>query len=170
MAKPDKDRTTGPPRGSGRYTQDGRWWWDDSRQRWFRTIPDVEVLEIDVEDVGGTSLVSSLLTTLGTQHGVAYQRFVGRAHSADARWPAYSVVGGSFPVMRASLDDLQAHGAWVPTIEDRLGELRQRLVAEGWRPAGKGAHWWSHRYTRPGLAWDTRPDAYDSEQRTRHHT
>jgi hypothetical protein len=169
MVKPDKDRTKGPPRGSGRYSDDGRWWWDDSRQQWFRTVSDVDVLETGVEDVGGTSLISSLLTTLGTQHGVAYYRFVGQAHSGDARWPTYRVVGGTFPVMNTSLDDLQAHGAWVTTIQEQLGELRQRLAAEGWRPAGTGAHWWSDRYTRPGLDWDTPPDAYGSEQRARNH-
>ena len=139
MTKQDKDWTSGPPRGSGRYTGDGHWWWDDRRQRWFRTTGEVDVLGVEVEDVGSTSLVSSLLTTLGTQHGVVYHRFVGRAHSGDARWPAYTVVGATFPVMRAPLDDLQAHGAWAGTIEDRLGELRQRLAGEGWRPAGKGA-------------------------------
>jgi hypothetical protein len=123
---------------------------------------------LEVEDVGGTSLVSSLLTTLGTQHGVAYHRFVGQARSDDACWPTYAVVGGTFPVMRASLDDLQAHGAWATTIQEQLGELRQRLAGEGWRPAGNGAHWWSYRYTCPGLDWDTPPDAYDDEQRTHH--
>ena len=50
MVEPDKDRT-GPPRGSGRYSDDGHWWWDDSRQQWFPTVPDMDVLEIDMEDV-----------------------------------------------------------------------------------------------------------------------
>jgi hypothetical protein len=31
----------------------------------------MDALEIQVEDVGGTALVFSLLMTLGTQHGVA---------------------------------------------------------------------------------------------------
>ena len=85
MGRPGRDPASGPPRGSGRYDADGRWWWDDHQQRWFRTTPDVDVLEIEAQDVGGTSLISSLLTTLGTQHGVAYHRFVGRAHSDDPR-------------------------------------------------------------------------------------
>ena len=109
MGKSDRDQAGGPPRGSGRYSDDGRWWWDDSRQQWFGPIHNMDVLEVEVEDVGGTSLVSSLLTTLGTQHGVAYHQFVGQARSGDARWPTYAVVGGTFLVMRASLDDLQAH-------------------------------------------------------------
>jgi hypothetical protein len=161
MGRTGRDPASGPPRGSGRYDADGRWWWDAHHQRrWFRTTPDVDVLEIEAEDVGGTSLISSLLTTLGTQHGVAYQRFVGRAHSDDPRWPTYLVVGGTFPTMRAPLDDLQAQGAWSTTIQEQLAELRQRLAEEGWRPAGQGAHWWSYRYTRPGLDWDTPPDAH----------
>jgi hypothetical protein len=167
MSRRDRDQTNGPPRGIGRYSEDGRWWWDDSRRQWFRTIPEVDVLEVEVEDVGGTSLVASLLTTLGTQHGVAYHRFVGRARSADARWPTYSVVGGTFPVLRAPLDDLPAQGAWVDAIQEQLGELRRRLTKEGWRPAGIGTHWWSYRYTRPGIDLDTPPDADSGEQPTR---
>jgi hypothetical protein len=46
------------------------------------------------------------------------------------------------------------------SIQERLAELRQRLAEEGWRPAGQGAHRWSYRYTRPGLDWDTPPDAH----------
>jgi hypothetical protein len=99
----------------------------------------MDVLEVEVEDVGATSLVSNLRTTLGTQHGVAYHRFVGRARSTDAGWPTFTVVGGAFPLMRAPLDDLRAHGAWVDAIQEQLGELRRRLAEEGWRPAGMGA-------------------------------
>jgi hypothetical protein len=37
-----------------------------------------ELLEIEAQDVGGTSMVASLLTTLASQHGNAYVRFVAR--------------------------------------------------------------------------------------------
>lgn len=70
------------------------------------------------------------------------------------------MVGGTFPTMRAPLDDLQAQGAWVTSIQEQLAQLQQRLAEEGWRPAGQGAHWWSYRYTRPGLDTDTPPDAH----------
>jgi hypothetical protein len=31
-----KQQGTGPPRGPGHYAEDGRWWWDQGRHRWFR--------------------------------------------------------------------------------------------------------------------------------------
>ena len=74
---------TGPPRGPGRYAEDGRWWWDNDQGRWFRTTDQEERLEIEAEDMGGTSLAASLLTTVSSQHGNAYFRFVARARSAD---------------------------------------------------------------------------------------
>jgi hypothetical protein len=43
------------PRGPGHYAEDGRWWWDDGQQRWFRVTDQEDVLEIEAEDVGGIS-------------------------------------------------------------------------------------------------------------------
>jgi hypothetical protein len=30
-----------------------------------------------------------------------------------------------------------------------MRKLHEQLLREGWRPAGRGEHWWSLRYTRP---------------------
>ena len=65
-------------RGPGHYSEDGRWWWDQNQHRWFRVTGQEAVLEVEAEDVGGTSLVASLLTTLASQYGNGYFRFVGR--------------------------------------------------------------------------------------------
>ena len=94
---------TGPPRGVGHYSQDGRWWWDDGQGRWFRTVEQEDVLEIEAEDVGGISLAASLLTTLSSQYGNGYFRFVARARSADPRWPTYAIASATFPATRPSL-------------------------------------------------------------------
>jgi hypothetical protein len=155
---------TGPPRGPGHYSEDGRWWWDDDQGRWFRTTSQED--EIEAEDVGGASLAASLLTTLSTQHGNAYFRFVARAHSADPRWPTYAQAGATFPTTRPSLDDVAAQGAWLETQRERFDELHRQLVQEGWRPAGRGAHRWSATNTHPAIDWGTPPDAYDHEQRS----
>jgi hypothetical protein len=56
---------TGPPRGPGHSSKDGRWWWDDGQDRWFRVTGQEDVLEVEAEDVGGISLVASLVTTPG---------------------------------------------------------------------------------------------------------
>jgi hypothetical protein len=155
----------GPPRGPGRYSGDGRWWWDDGQGRWFRLIDQDDVLEVKAEDVGGTSLVASLLTTLSSQYGNAY-RFVARARSADPRWPTYAQAGGTFPATRPSLENVAAQGAWLEIQRERFQELHRQLVAEGWRPAGHGAAWWSAIYRRPDLDCDTPADAYEPTPRS----
>jgi len=157
---------SGPPRGPGHYSEDGRWWWDDNHRRWFRTVDREDVLEIEAEDVGGISLAASLLSTLSSQYGNGYFRFVARAHSADPRWPTYSMAGATFPVTRPSPDDVAAQGAWLDDQHQRFDELHRQLVAEGWRPAGHGAHWWSGIYRRADLDWDTPADAHQRERRS----
>ena len=157
---------TGPPRGPGHYAEDGRWWWDDEQGRWFRTIGQEDVLEVEAEDVGGVSLAASLLTTLSSQYGNGYFRFVARARSADPRWPTYAMAGATSPGHPAVAGGRRSSGAWVQTQRERLEELHRQLVAEGWRPAGRGAHWWSAIYRRPGIDWDTPPDAYDGRERS----
>jgi hypothetical protein len=156
----------GPPRGPGHYSEDDRWWWDDTHRRWLRTLDQEEVLEVEVEDVGGISLAASLATTLSSQYGNGYYRFVARAHSADRRWPSYAMTGATFPATRPSLDDVAAQGAWLETQRERLQDLHRQLVAKGWRPAGHDAHCWSRIYRRADLDWDTPPDAYERERRS----
>jgi hypothetical protein len=156
---------TGPPRGVGHYSEDGRWWWDDGQGRWFRTVEDEDVLEIEAEDVGGISLAASLLTILSSQYGNGYFRFVARARSADPRWPTYAIAGATFPATRPSLVDVAAQGAWLETQRERFDELHRQLLQEGWRPAGRRAHWWQAVYTRPAIDLGTPPDAYDRERR-----
>jgi hypothetical protein len=157
---------TGPPRGPGHYSQDGSWWWDDHQHRWFRVTDQEDVLEIEAEDVGGISLAASLLTTLSSQYGNGYFRFVAQAHSADPRWPTYAVAGVTFPGTRPSPEDVGAQGAWLDGQRQRFDELHRQLLEEGWRPAGHGVHWWSVIYRRPDLDWETPADAYEQTQRS----
>jgi hypothetical protein len=157
---------TGPPRGPGHYSEDGRWWWDDGQERWFRVTDQEDVLEVEAEDAGGISLAASLLTTLSSQYGNGYFRFVARARSTDPRWPTYAMAGATFPATRPSLEDVAAQGAWLETQRERFQELHQQLLVEGWRQAGRGAHWWSAIYRRPDLDWDTPPDACQRTQRS----
>jgi hypothetical protein len=48
----------------------------------------LDVLEIEAEDVGSLSLVSSLVATLASQQGNACYRFVGRARGNDCTRPS----------------------------------------------------------------------------------
>jgi hypothetical protein len=151
MAKRNTQRKTRPPQRRGHYSEDGRSWWDEGSGRWFPLTDDQDTLEIELEDVGGTSMVASLLTTLGSQFGNAYYRFVGRAHSPDPRWPTYALPGRTFPAPRAFLADLPPQEEWAEGMTQALDEVREGLLAQGWQPVGLGAHPWSFIYVRPGL-------------------
>jgi hypothetical protein len=137
--------------GTGHYSEDGRSWWDEASERWIPLTDERDTLEIELEDAGGTSTVASLLATLGSQFGNGYYRFVGRAHSADPRWPTYTIVGKTFPTPRAFLDDLPPQDQWAEGMTQALDELREELLAQGWRPVGQGPHPWSFMYAQPGL-------------------
>ena len=155
------DRTSGrtqelgPPRGRGNYSEDKRWWWDEAVGRWFPVTDERDTLEIELEDAGGTSAVASLVTTLGSQFGNAYYRFIGRAHSPDPRWPTYSIRRKTFPAPPAFLANLPPQEQWAEGMTQALNELREELVAQGWQPVGRGAQPWSFAYVRPGLDLDS---------------
>ena len=107
-----------------------------------------QVLEIEAEDVGGTSPMASLLTTVFSQYGTGTFRFVARPRGAGPQRPE-PVVGATFPGTRPSIEDVAAQGAWLDIQRGRFQELHHQLVRDGWRPAGQGAHWWSAVYRRP---------------------
>jgi hypothetical protein len=74
-------------------------------------------------------LPARLWTTLVTQYGTGYYRFVGRARSADRRWPTYQVTGASFPA--TGLEDPSGKRAWAGEQRACLEELHQRLLPGG---------------------------------------
>jgi hypothetical protein len=148
----------GPRRARGRYDDDATRWWDEAAQRWYPTTGDEDVLEIQAEDCGHTSMLRSITTTLTGQHGTQRYQFVARIRSADPRSPESTVTSGTFPVLplQLPLDDIDPHSAFAEEMRARLAELEQRLLDEGWRPGGTGDHWWSKRYTRPAVDWAQR--------------
>ena len=141
----------GPPWGRGHCSEDGRSWWDEAARCWLPPTGAQDILEIEVEDAGGTSPLASLLATVGSQFGNVYYRFVGRAHSPDPRRPSYAIVGKTFPAPRAFLADLPPHDQWAQGMTQALNELQEELLSQGWRPVGQGAHPWSFTYVRPCL-------------------
>ena len=139
----------GPDRGTGQYSQDRERWWDDRQQRWFLTGPAADTLEIELEDYAGTSWLTSVLTTLGSQFGTGTYRFIGVAHSRDPRWPTYRVVGDTFVGARAFLADIPPQESWSPGMTESLSALRGDLADHGWILTGRGNEPWSYRYIRP---------------------
>ena len=132
-----------------------------ARQRWSRLITDLDTLEVEVEDLGNSSMLRSIVTTLTGQHGTQRHRFVGRARSADPRWASVTVASATFPVLalQPPLDAVGPDDAFAGERQARLDELYRTPRGQGWRRAGHGAHWWSRRYVRPALDWDTPADA-----------
>ena len=150
----------GPPRRRGHYSDDGEWWWDEERQRWLRTTLPVDRLTIELEDVGHTSRLRSIITTLTGPFGTQAYEFVGRARSDDPRWLSYTVSSAAFPVAPgANLDHLGSRDAWADEISQAFRELEETLAEEGWRLVETGDHWWAQTYTRPAVDADTPPGA-----------
>jgi hypothetical protein len=147
MSRRHKDLDSGPPRGPGHYSEDGRRWWDDGHQRWLPVTDREDQFEIEVENYAETSSFNRLWSGFFTYWGSpSYFRFVGRARSADPRWPTYQVIGATFPETR--LDD-PSKEPWINEQRASLEELHRQLLREGWRLVGQGEHWWSLRYRRP---------------------
>jgi hypothetical protein len=110
-----------------------------------------DVLEIHLEEWGEHSWIKALLNTLAGAYGSAQFRFVARTPGDDTDGSADRVMGATFPVMRLQdLNNLTEPNAWVDTARERVQELDQQLVRDGWeRQAGTGRYWWSWSYTRP---------------------
>ncbi len=148
-----------PERGRGHYSADRRRWWDDSEQEWLE-LDDAaaDTAEIQLEESGGESWISSILATLGAQEGHGYYRFVGIARSSDVRWPTYRIPGDTFPAARGFLADVPAEEKWSPGMTRSLLNLQAELLSEGWLPVGQGDAPWATRYRRTCLATkDRRP-------------
>lgn len=146
-------------RGPGHYSADGGWWWDETRSQWLRVVG-VETLEIVADDSRDRSWATALVTVF-VPYGDVYVRFVARERGPGLRVPRTFRVGDPFPAARAGLDDLRAQGAWLGIQQARLLELENALIEDGWRPSGRGQHWWSARYSRPRIDITTPPHAYE---------
>jgi hypothetical protein len=142
-----------PPQGSGHYSEDGRQWYDEAGQRWLPVIEGQDTLVVELEDVGAASWMPAVLAPLVSQLGNGHSWFVGHATSIDPRWRTYRVTSATFPRVHRALDDVLPREAWTAGMAEALDELRGRLEAEGWLPAGHGGREWAYRYVRPRVAW-----------------
>ena len=146
-------RTEPDHHGHGHYSDDQRWWWDESEQHWHRLSDETETLEIVLEDVGDRSWVNGVLSTLGSQSGSRFYRFVGLIRAGDPQ-PTACVESGSFLSPGPILAELPPSEQWTYGMTDELDQLRKRLAADGWVPLGRGIHPWSYSYFRPRLEPD----------------
>lgn len=142
-----------PPQGPGHYSADGREWYDDAGQRWHPVIQGQDTLVIELEDVGAGSWAPAVLAPLISQFGNAHSRFVGHATSVDPRWRTYRITSATFPRVQGGFGDVLPREAWTPGMAEALDELRRRLEAQGWLPAGHGGREWTYRYVRPRVGW-----------------
>ena len=99
-------------------------------------------LQIKLEDVGGTSWWASVITTLTSQSGNTYMRFVGSTNG-DHRYKGYA-----FPSPR-TVGTLPPQEEWAPGMTQSLEELCRELEDDGWVQVGRGAEPWAYQYQRP---------------------
>jgi hypothetical protein len=98
-------------------------------------------LQIELEDVGGTSWWASILTTLTSQSGGQQLRFVGRV-DGERRYK-----GSTFPSPR-TLGVLPPQEEWAPGMTESLTDLRREVEADGWVLTGEGPVPWALSYQR----------------------
>jgi hypothetical protein len=99
-------------------------------------------LQIELEDLAGTSRWAGVLATLASNSGTAYLRFVGRV-DGHRRY-----TGATFPAPR-TLGTLPPQEAWAPGMTESLQDLRREIEDDGWVEAGRGAKPWAFTYERP---------------------
>jgi hypothetical protein len=154
MATRSQRDTAGPPQGPGRYSPDGRRWFDEAGHCWLPVCDGrQDTLVVELEDVNAASWWASALATLGSQFGNAYSRFVAHATSTDPRWPEYRITSQAFPRVRGLPDSMTPEEAWAPGMTGALRELRERLEREGWQLESRGDVPWALRYVRPRVDW-----------------
>jgi hypothetical protein len=99
-------------------------------------------LQIELEDLAGTSWWAGELATLASQSGNAYLRFVGvvdgHRQYRSATFPAPRTLGTPPP-----------QEAWTPGMTKGLQDLRREIENEGWLEAGQGPEPWAFKYERP---------------------
>jgi hypothetical protein len=98
-------------------------------------------LQIELEDMAGTSWWTGVLATLASQSGNAYMRFVGRV-DGHRRYKS-----ATFPAPR-TLGTLPPEEAWAPGMTKSLQDLRREIENDGWVKAGRDTEPWAFKYER----------------------
>ena len=96
-------------------------------------------LQIELQDMAGTSWWAGVLATLALQSGNAYLRFVGRV-DGHRRYE-----GATFPAPR-TLGTRPPQEAWAPGMTKSLQDLRREIEHDGWVEAGRSAEPWAFKY------------------------
>jgi hypothetical protein len=99
-------------------------------------------LQIDLEDLAGTSWWAGALATLASQSGNAYLRFVGLVDGHR------QYKGATFPAPR-TLGTLPPQEAWAPGTTRSLQDLRHEIENDGWVEVGRGTEPWAFTYEHP---------------------
>jgi len=102
----------------------------------------VESVQIELEDISGTSWWASILTTLASQHGNTQLRFVCRANGKHLYTSSF------FPCPR-NYDRVPPQEEWAPGMTQSLQDLCRELEGDGWARANLGAEPWAFIYERP---------------------
>ncbi|WP_139003369.1 hypothetical protein [Arthrobacter crystallopoietes] len=101
-----------------------------------------QTLQIELEDTGGTSWWAGVLTTLASQTGNAYLRFVGRTEGKTL------YQSDTFPSARSS-PTTPPREDWAPGMTGSLEQLINDIEQDGWVRTGRGSEPWAYTYERP---------------------
>ena len=101
-----------------------------------------KTLQIELEDVAGTSWWAGVLSTLGSQTGSMTLRFVGRV-DGERRY-----TGDTFSSTRTVVPTAPEE-AFAPGMTDSLTKLRREIEADGWVETGRGAEPYAFTFARP---------------------
>ena len=101
-----------------------------------------KTLQIELEDVGGTSWWAGVLTTLASQTGSMTLRFVGRV-DGERRY-----TGDTFSSTRTVVPTAPEE-AFAPGMTESLTKLRREIEADGWVETGRGAEPYAFTFASP---------------------
>jgi hypothetical protein len=94
-----------------------------------------ETLEVELEDVGGTSWWAGILTTFAGQSGSAQLRFVARVGGRTRYTSA------TFPVPR-TFGQIPPQEKWAPGMTACLTEICREIEDDGWTLEPHGDQPW----------------------------
>lgn len=98
-------------------------------------------LQIELEDVGGTSWWASILTMLSSQTGSMTYRFVGKV-DGHRRYKS-----STFSAARSTPPEPPQEQR-APGMNRSLEEIRRDLTADGWIEVGRGTEPWAYTFER----------------------
>ena len=102
----------------------------------------METLQVELQDVGGTSWWARLLAAISSPKGSSLLRFVGRVGS-EIRYSSDTITTPT-PVSPSAPE-----AAWTHVMSHTVQHLIRQIEQDGWVQTGAGSNPWSLTFERP---------------------